>query len=573
MNIGQAQVDFEALLIESAAGRFSMESKVMDVLAVLVENPNTVMTREALIDQVWGVEHGGDERLSRAISILRKALGDIRGQHSHIETIPRKGYRLIAELDSEIDPQYTLQATENADVPPTKTKHPIEPLPHPVNSEPSKPAPHKKRKRFGLRSIAITGFLVAMAIALITHFLGPPVQNMSRSHRMESGLEHVKNFTLDNAIPQAQTLFSSILANEPEHAAAQAGMALALIREYTYIERDPALLHKAKSKAEMALKLDQHLALANIAYGWAVEYEGDYEQALKLYDRADILDPDNIFVLEARTRVYQKQDMHQETREVLQKAIALYPEHVLFYSYLGYQWFKEDEYARAEATFRQAISISNDNPRLYAQLAATLKAQNRTTEAIQVVQDGLKVRETGALYNNLGDYLYSQGQFEMAAQAFESALEKGNSHDYLIWANLASAYSFIPSRKPEAGAAFERALQLVQARIDKGGKKTEILYLRAAYYNAKLGRAVLAKEFLAQVDFDGVTSANVYTRACSVYEIIGEREMALTMLEKIVESGHSLKGIQENPDLTNLRQDPKYHLMLTRLSLDQESEQ
>ena len=101
MKIGRAQVDFEALLIESQAGRFPMESKVMAVLGILTENANKVMTREELIEAVWNVEFGGDERLTRAISLLRKAFGDTRGQHTHIETIPRRGYRLIAAIEDE----------------------------------------------------------------------------------------------------------------------------------------------------------------------------------------------------------------------------------------------------------------------------------------------------------------------------------------------------------------------------------------------------------------------------------------------------------------------------------------
>ena len=61
-----------------------MQAKVLDVLQVLVRNQGEVVSREALIDQVWGVGFGGDERLSRAISLLRKALGDTRGHHDHM---------------------------------------------------------------------------------------------------------------------------------------------------------------------------------------------------------------------------------------------------------------------------------------------------------------------------------------------------------------------------------------------------------------------------------------------------------------------------------------------------------
>ncbi|WP_298467934.1 winged helix-turn-helix domain-containing protein [uncultured Erythrobacter sp.] len=97
--VGNARVNFSSLIIEGDAGRYSMEPKVLEVLDALIESHGEVVSRDNLIDRVWGVDFGGDERLSRAISLLRKALGDRRGDHQHIETISKRGYRLIAPVD------------------------------------------------------------------------------------------------------------------------------------------------------------------------------------------------------------------------------------------------------------------------------------------------------------------------------------------------------------------------------------------------------------------------------------------------------------------------------------------
>ena len=102
MLIGSTKIDFEGRVIDGPAGRHSVEAKVMALLGVLVEHKQKVVTREDLITAVWGVEFGGDERLSRAISLLRKALGDTRGSHTHIQTISKQGYRLIAEVKQDV---------------------------------------------------------------------------------------------------------------------------------------------------------------------------------------------------------------------------------------------------------------------------------------------------------------------------------------------------------------------------------------------------------------------------------------------------------------------------------------
>ncbi len=94
IRLGTAKIDFDRMTIEGEAGRFSVEPKVLRVLQALLDRQGEVVSREDLIDQVWGVGFGGDERLSRAISLLRKALGDRRGNHQFIKTIPKRGYRL-----------------------------------------------------------------------------------------------------------------------------------------------------------------------------------------------------------------------------------------------------------------------------------------------------------------------------------------------------------------------------------------------------------------------------------------------------------------------------------------------
>jgi len=82
-------------LIAGPDGETGIEPKIMAVLCVLATEPGRVFTRAELIDRVWGTEYGADESLTRAISHLRKALGDTRSEPAVIETIAKRGYRLL----------------------------------------------------------------------------------------------------------------------------------------------------------------------------------------------------------------------------------------------------------------------------------------------------------------------------------------------------------------------------------------------------------------------------------------------------------------------------------------------
>ena len=110
MRIGAAIVDFTQFRISGPNGESSVEPKVMDVLKALVERRGAPVSRDELIEAVWTGKFGGEERLSRAISLLRKALGDVQGQHMHIETVPRLGYQLIADVEPISDASRTLGA-------------------------------------------------------------------------------------------------------------------------------------------------------------------------------------------------------------------------------------------------------------------------------------------------------------------------------------------------------------------------------------------------------------------------------------------------------------------------------
>lgn len=75
-----------------------LEPKVAAVLVCLAENSSQVVTRERLLDAVWPGSVGSDEQLTRAIGELRRALHDDPSQPKYIETVPKRGYRLLQSV-------------------------------------------------------------------------------------------------------------------------------------------------------------------------------------------------------------------------------------------------------------------------------------------------------------------------------------------------------------------------------------------------------------------------------------------------------------------------------------------
>ena len=75
-----------------------LEPRVVDVLVCLAERAGEVVSRETLNEQVWGNVIVTDQAVTNCISELRQHLGDDRSAHRVIETIPKRGYRLLAPV-------------------------------------------------------------------------------------------------------------------------------------------------------------------------------------------------------------------------------------------------------------------------------------------------------------------------------------------------------------------------------------------------------------------------------------------------------------------------------------------
>jgi len=76
-----------------------LQPRVMDVLVYLARQPGKVLSKEEILDAVWPDEFVANSVLTRAVAVLRRALGENAKSPSYIETIPKRGYRLIADVE------------------------------------------------------------------------------------------------------------------------------------------------------------------------------------------------------------------------------------------------------------------------------------------------------------------------------------------------------------------------------------------------------------------------------------------------------------------------------------------
>ena len=76
-----------------------LEPRMMELLVYLARRAGRVVSKNEIIDAVWQQQIVSNSALSRCMALLRKSIGDDARQPTYIETIPKRGYRLIAEVE------------------------------------------------------------------------------------------------------------------------------------------------------------------------------------------------------------------------------------------------------------------------------------------------------------------------------------------------------------------------------------------------------------------------------------------------------------------------------------------
>lgn len=96
MTVGDITLDPNKGIVTLNGVELSLASKEYEILKLLMENKNSVVSREAILDKVWGYDNSGDIRLlDNHIKKLRKKLGYAG---TMIKTVIRRGYRLEADV-------------------------------------------------------------------------------------------------------------------------------------------------------------------------------------------------------------------------------------------------------------------------------------------------------------------------------------------------------------------------------------------------------------------------------------------------------------------------------------------
>ena len=285
--MGAWRVDPVLNQLTGPEGVVELEPQVMDLLVYLAEAHGAVRSKDEIASALWPGASVNDDALSRTVWKLRHALGDDAKSPRYVQTVSRRGYRLL---------------------------EPVEP----VKDTPETPLGKVGAPVLAASAAVLIIILVGASLLSRGGEAPRPEPSIQTNDETSALLDRADGFYAqytrsDNEA--ALRLYERALAQDPANAAALAGQANALTQRVirwglegeanrtTLTEalqsgeletpRAQAALLRAEALAQEATELDPGHARAWRALGLIKAAQSDFDAARRAYDRALVIDPEN----------------------------------------------------------------------------------------------------------------------------------------------------------------------------------------------------------------------------------------------------------------------------------------
>jgi DNA-binding winged helix-turn-helix (wHTH) protein len=403
--------------LRCGATAVAMEPQVFDLLVHLIRRREHVVSRDELIESIWGGRIVSESALSTRINAVRSAVGDSGTEQRLIKTLPRKGIRFVGEVQEERKPSEAAsanslehRAVEAIDVHPAVEGLLASQVPatEMINGHSEAllsvmPAPIELRRSVVQRATvaAITAIsLLCFAVLTWGYFA-----QSAKSERTRANVETVAKLT--------QISEQINMTSREDYEAVRA------LRQWA-VDLDP---HNAAALARLTFAI-----VTGVLNHWSGDIIGDLHAAdLALQDAIRIA-PESMIVRGAQCHILRAMRQFEAAIRVCGEAAQSFPEYPFLHKEIGYNRLMLGQLDEALAEFLQAERIAPDS------------------------------RMRWSWYQGIGLIYLMQGQDQKAIdQLSRAALEAPNAGHPAAY--LASAYALV-GREQEARDALDHYMKL-----------------------------------------------------------------------------------------------------------------
>ncbi len=596
--IGAFEVDLASGELRREGQRIPLQEKPFQLLTALLETPGELVSRVALRDKLWpDVFVDFDGNLNAAVKKLREALGDSATDPSYVETVPRRGYRLIA---------------------------PVRPADEtPPSIHPKRKLRRRLRDRVRVSMVATAGLAITLAAWAAAGWLRPdrppavprrqaadervmlavlPFDNLSDDpghDYLSDGMTEELLTVLGRLRPERLGVIARITAmtyKGTTRSIAEIGRELGVayvlegsvrgsgdriritaqlieVADQTHLwaeSYDAEIVDLLQVETEIARRIGHSLALellddpvaaASLAtpvpeafdhylrgrHQWNRFTADGYRSAIAELSQAIELDPDYAQAHAALADAYNLQafesgdsptDWFNRARASAQRALSIAPDLAEAHNSLAFAiLYGNFDAAAADPIFRRARELAPNYAMSYHWHAGALAALGRHDEAIDAVRQALELDPMSlSVKSDLGWYYLFAGRWDEAERECRATLEMSPGYGWAV--------TCLFEARLQAGHRGEAArLALDQLRDSGHGVPSVEGLSPSAMIDAILNHHLKRELAKDNADSDALWRAILYGR-------LGEQETAIDWLEHGVE--------QREPWLVFLRVDPRF---------------
>jgi tetratricopeptide (TPR) repeat protein len=285
------------------------------------------------------------------------------------------------------------------------------------------------------------------------------------------------------------------------------------------------------------------------ATGHAEKAVADFEGALRQK-------PDDAEAALGLAQAYEHKGDGAKAEEFYKQAALLRPDYWAVYNELGGFYFEQARYKLAADAWRVVTEYLPLNPYGWSNLGSAQLYQADFAAAEASFDQSIRQRRTLEGYQNLGIALLYAGRCAEAAAAFGQGAKLA-ADDAEVWGWLGDACTCDPARRDEAGAAYDRAIELMSKRqLAEPGVPSNVALL--AEWLAKRGRNEQAIARLTKALALAPDEPFTALSAVKVYHLTGRAEQASEFVPRAARHASSRFDLEHAPELAGLRSGPGY---------------
>ena len=521
----------------------SLSPKSFETLVVLIQSSGRLLTKDELMQQVWPDSFVEEANLTINISALRKALGESSEGQQYIETVPKRGYRFVAQV-----------------------------IEHRDDGEPPPPV---KISVIDVSAIAVLPFadmspardqdylcegLAEELINALTCMDGLRVASRTASFQFRGAGADIR------AVGQHLGV-GALLEGSVRKAGDRLRVTVQLIEVATGFHRWSQRFDR---------KLDDVFAIQDeIAESVATSVRGN---VLSQHEKQALLRPQTAveayeYYLRGRQHLPRMtQPNLQRSGEMFERAIELDAGYGPAYAGLAavhatlYEWFgaREEDLVRAERASQKALELAPGLADAHVSRGFTLSLHRRYDEAVHEFEDAIRINPNFFdAYYYFARSSFARGDIERSAELFRMAA-KIRHEDFQSPMLLSQSLRML-GRPEEASEAVKEGIHRAENALALNPLDGRALSLGsgALFHDGQKARALEWSQRSLELYPD---DAGTLVNAACLRAKLGQKEEALEFLERVFARGWGKRDwVEHDPDYDIMRDDPRFKKLLARL--------